>query len=342
MPCSPLPAADLEHILASTAPLWHELQGARLFITGGTGFWGRWLLESIKSANEKLGAKLMVTVLSRDPNRFRAAMPHLRDRDEFDWLSGETANFRFPCGHYDFVFHLATASAAELRAAHPALAIATLVGTQRVIDFARMCGAQRLLLASSGAVYGRQPADMFRIPEDYGGGPNPQDAASAYGEVKRLSELFCAASPDLECIIARGFSFVGPHLPLTDKFAVGGFFRDAIAGGPILIHGDGRPSRAYLYAADLVIWLLVLLLRGKPNRPYNVGSDQAVCLADLATEIALAAECPEIKILGLRTTESCDRYTPEISRARDELGLTVLIPRPEALARTLAWIRQAQ
>jgi nucleoside-diphosphate-sugar epimerase len=330
---------DVEHILARTAPLWRELAGARLFITGGTGFWGVWLLEAIAAANDELGVAVRATVLSRQQARFAAEMPRLAKRPEFDWLIGDAASFAFPAGRHDFVCHFATAPATALASSGPALAMTTLAGTQRVLHFARHCCARRLLLASSGAVYGAGADKLSPLAEDCRSAPNTLAASSAYAEIKRMSELMCALTPEVDCVIARGFSFVGPHLPLTDKFAVGSFIRDALAGGPIRIRGDGRPLRSYLYAADLLIWLLTILMRGRPNWPYNVGSDEAVSVGQLASEVAAAAGGVPLDIAGLADVGPAASYVPHIGRARRELGLRVWIGRQEAIARTLAWRR---
>lgn len=315
------------------------MAGARLFITGGSGFWGRWLLEAIAAANDELGVAITATVLSRQPGHFAAEIARLACRPEFAWLEGDAASFAFPDQPHDYVFHLATAPAAVLSAGDPALAMKMLAGTQRVLQFARERGARRLLLASSGAVYGRLPTAPAALVEDCCYAPNPLAPASAYGEIKRMSELMCVLTPAVECVIARGFAFLGPHLPLTDKFAVGSFLRDALAGVPIRIHGTGRPLRSYLYAADLVIWLLTILLRGGAGRAYNVGSDEVVSLAQLASEIAQVAGGVAPEIAGQADAGVVDSYLPDIGRARSELGLSVLIDRQEAIARTLAWAR---
>jgi len=320
--------------------LWRELAGARIFITGGTGFFGKWLLESIAAANDALGVGVAATILSRAPDRFAREAPHLATRPEFAWLAGDTADFAFPAQRFDYVVHFATASAAELGAGDAAVALSTLVGTKRILDFAGICQARRLLLASSGAVYGRQPAELSHIPESYGGAPLPQHPGAAYGEVKRMTELMCALTPAVECVIARGFAFFGPHLPLTDKFAIGSFMRDALAGGPIRIRGDGTPVRSYLYGADLAIWLITLLLKGKPNHPYNVGSDRAIALADLAREVNVATGSTGIETAMAPAPGAPDTYVPDIRRARDELGLDVFIPLALGLKRTAAWARQ--
>lgn len=319
--------------------MWRELAGSRLFITGGTGFFGIWLMESIAAANDALKVGVGATVLSRDPGRFATHNPRLAARPEFAWLAGHAESFTFPANRHDYVIHLATASAAEVGAGDTAPTMATLLGMQRVLQFTRACGARRLLLASSGAVYGRQPPELSHLPETHAGAPNPQHVASAYGEIKRMSELMCALTRDLDCVIARGFSFVGPGLPLGGKFAIGSFIRDALAGGPIRVHGDGTPIRSYLYAADLVIWLLTLLLKGRSNRPYNVGSDQAISLAELAREVAATTYGSAVEIA--HAPGPAERYVPEIQRARTELGLNVLIPLSQALSQTVEWARHA-
>ena len=244
-------------------------------------------------------------------------------------------DFAFPEGRFDYVFHFATASAAEVGAGDTALMIATLAGTARLLQFARQSGARRLLLASSGAVYGRQPPELSHIPEDYAGAPSLNDPMSAYGEIKRMSELMCLATTDVECVIARGFASLGPYLPLSGKFAAGSFIRDALAGGPIVLEGDGRALRSYLHAADLTIWLLAILVRGKPRRAYNVGSDAAVSTAELAKRIAACMSANmRIEVRGRPDDKPESRYLPDISRARTELGLTPHYDLDQSIART--------
>lgn len=336
-----IPVADLDHILAHTGDIWRRLAGARLFITGGTGFFGIWLLETIAAANERLKVSVGATVLSRNPAAFLARMPHLASRAEFDWLTGHPASFRFPQLRHDYVLHLATATSAHDGQTDPIEMLQTkLTSIRHVLDYARYAGISRMLVTSSGAVYGPQPTELSHVPETYAGAPDPTQAASAYGQGKRLVEQICTATPEVACVFARCFSFVGPHLPLNARFAVGNFLRDALAGGPITVGGDGTPQRSYLYAGDLIPWLLSLLVNGQARRAYNVGSDHAVTIAELAHAVAATAGGCDVTIRQTPNGYPVQRYVPSIARAREELGLEVWTTLPVALRRTLDWARQ--
>ena len=334
---------DLEHVLANTRDVWEPLRGRRLFITGGTGFFGKWLVESFLWANAKLGLAAEATLLVRDPAAFLVRMPHLAGQSPLVLHMGSMESFTFPAGRFAAVIHAATASYAPVADFDPLAAFDRDVqGTRRVLDFAVHCRAQRLLFTSSGAVYGRQPAEMSHISEDYSGCPHTLDGNSGYAQAKRISEILCTLygrAHGVEATIARCFAFVGPYLPLDSTFAVGNFLRDALAGGPIRIQGDGTPYRSYLYAADLAVWLWTLLFRGAPSRAYNVGSDAPVTIAELAREVADALD-PTIEIRVAQTPDPrrpALRYVPATNLAREELRLGVKIGLREALKRTAAW-----
>jgi dTDP-glucose 4,6-dehydratase len=213
-------------------------------------------------------------------------------------------------------------------------------GTRHTLDFTVACGAKKFLLTSSGAVYGKQPAEMTRVPEDYTGAPNPLDPASAYGEGKRIAELLCALyhrQYSIEPKIARCFAFVGPYLPLNAHFAIGNFIRDALAGGPVRVNGDGTPYRSYLYAADLAIWLWTILLRGGACCPYNVGSENALTISALANIVAGIAGLPVSLTQQAKPELPPMHYVPNTTRAREKLGLYEMIEMPESIRRTGAW-----
>lgn len=330
----PLPTADLDHVLPHTADVWPSLSGQRLFITGGTGFVGKWLLESLLWANDRLGLNLAVTALTRDPDRFRSSAPHLANHPSMTLLGGNASSFEFPAGSFPFVIHAATEA--------PPCFDADVAATRHVLDFATRAGTRRLLFTSSGAVYGKQPPELTHIPEDYVGAPSTTDPGTAYGQAKRVSEFLCttyARQYGFDALIARLFAFVGPHLPLDSNFAVGNFIRDALDGSLIRVKGDGTPFRSYLYAADLAIWLWTILFRGQSARPYNVGSGQDLTIAEIARTVVEATN-PDLRIEVAEKAipgRPALRYVPLVVRASEELGLRALIPLGPGIARTYRW-----
>jgi dTDP-glucose 4,6-dehydratase len=344
---APLPAPDLDHVLLRVGASFEELRGARLFVTGGTGFVGRWLLESLAAADARLGLGVDVTVLTRDPDGFARRVPGVAGNRAFHLLAGDVRTFDFPEGAFTHVIHGAAESSTTLARDQPATMVDVLVrGTGRVLDLARERGARRVLFVSSGAVYGRILPAVDHVPEAYPGGPDPTSPAAAYGEGKRLAELLCclaARNGGPSVSIARCFAFVGPGLPLDAHFAIGNFLRDALAGGPIRVQGDGTPLRSYLHAADLAAWLWVVLLRGASGRAYNVGSQDSRSIREVAEVVARSAgiagriDVAFAPVAGVAP----ERYVPDTARAREELGLETWISFEDAVSSTLAWLRAA-
>ena len=349
MPSEPLPphplADDLDHVLGHARGAWEALRGARLFVTGGTGVFGAWLLESFARANRALDLGARALVLTRDPGAFRARMPHLAHVEAIDFHQGDVRAFDFPPGEFTHLVHAATNSSSHPERVAPGEMLETILqGTRRTLEFARRAGVRRFLFTSSGAVYGRHPRAQADIAEDDRGGPDPMDPASAYDEGKRAAELLCALAHHehgLEATVARCFAIVGPHVPLDMHFAIGNFLRDGLRGGPIRVSGDGTPYRSYLHTADLMVWLWTVLTSGRPGRAYNVGSDEAVTIAELAAMVARRFGTDVIIARAPEPGRPPQRYVPSLRRARAELGLDVLIGLDEAIARTVAWHRRA-
>ncbi len=311
---------DLEHVLLHTRDLWQELRGKRIFMSGGTGFFGCWLLESFAWVNDALDLRASAVVLTRDPAAFERKAPHLASHSAIRLHPGDVASFAFPADEFRFVIH----AAGEVH--HQCSIDAVEAGTRRMLDFARHCGATKFLYTSSGAVYG-------------------DHSASTYAESKRRAEALCIACTNehpIECKIARCFAFAGPYLLLDGRYAFGSFLRDAMAGQTIRGNGDGTPHRSYLYAADLAVWLWTILFRGASGKPYNVGSEREVSIAQLANEIAQTLH-PGIGVEFAREPDPSQpvrRYVPSTELARTELGLREHIDLREAIQRTADWHRQ--
>jgi dTDP-glucose 4,6-dehydratase len=338
-----LSQVDLDLILAKTRHLWCEMRNRRIFITGGTGFFGCWLLESFLHANRELGLDARATVLTRQPAAFARKCPHLASDPAIALHTGDVRHFSYPDGDFHYVIHAATESSAGETPLKPHELLDTIVqGTERVLRFAATRGTGKFLFTSSGAVYGRQPASISHIPEEYSDALDPLAPGDEYAEGKRAAESICATYSNrhgIECKVARCFACVGPHLPLDAHFAIGNFIRDAMRGGPIEVNGDGTPMRSYVYAADLAIWLWTIMLRSSGETVFNVGSEESISILDLARLVRKAmGSSIEIRVAQLATSGAeVQHYVPNTARARHELDLTCEVSLEDAIRRTVAW-----
>lgn len=338
-------AQDLDNILARTEPLWQELRGQRILITGATGFFGCWLLESFAWANQRLNLNASAVGLSRQPGVLAEKAPHLAQDPAITMHTADVRHGDFPRGTVSHVIHAATEASAQRNREAPLVMFDTIVeGTRRALQFSIASSATRFLLVSSGAVYGTQPPKLTHVSESFAGGPDPLNPASAYAEGKRSAEMLCslATTPRFATTIARCFAFVGPYMKLGAHFAIGNFIDDRLHDRPIQISGDGSAVRSYLYASDLMVWLWTILFKGQPRRAYNVGSEEGLNIAALAREVAAALPPEaEVRIASVpKPGASVHRYVPSTARARAELGLHAEVALPEAISRTHAWFSE--
>lgn len=338
-----LPEDDLKHIWDKASCCLSELADSRIFITGGTGFFGHWLLESIGYANEFFDTNIHVVILTRNIKSFIAKSPQFAHLPWLHFLEGDIRLFDFPTADFTHVIHAATDASADLNQNQPLLMLNTIVeGTRRILEFAVHAKAKQFLLTSSGAVYGRQPTTLEKIFETYTGAPDPLNSSSAYAIGKLTAEhlaVLYSQQYQFNVKIARCFAFVGPYLPLKTHFAIGNFIANAINHETIHVAGDGSPYRSYLYASDLTVWLWTILCFGVSGRAYNVGSSQAINIAELADLIANHIH-PKLDVMIAKQRDPhvlSERYVPDTQRAQQELKLKQWVDLPTAINRTILW-----
>jgi nucleoside-diphosphate-sugar epimerase len=333
---------DLELILNARPTVWEKLNGKRIFITGSTGFFGIWILSAFYHAFKKGKFIGTVSALSRNPNAFLARHPEFSEAPFLTFHKGDVGKEEFPDQNFDFIIHAATEASVKMNMEEPLQMFDIAAGgTRKVLDFAVRSGAKRFLLTSSGAVYGKQPSDITHLPENYSGAPDVLLGNAAYGEGKRVAEMFCnfyGKQKGIETVIARCYAFSGPYLPIDTHFAIGNFVRDYLGGGPIKVGGDGSPYRSYLYAADLVVWLLTCLTEGKDGEAYNVGSDVSIDIEELANTVGtINISKPVLVEIARQKLDGAakEHYVPSVEKAKNELNLSVFTPLEESIKKMI-------
>jgi len=305
------------------------LKNSRLFLTGGTGFFGKWLLRFFVETMDDLGIEAVV--LSRDPERFRHAFPVWGCAPNISFVQGDVRTFDYPPGSFDHVIH-AAAPVGSSSVSYDSQEMYSIIveGTGHVLGFAEHAGAKRFLHVSSGAVYGIQPPGVRHMEENA-----PCLPTNAYGTGKLCSEGMCLGR-NLDVVVARCFAFVGEYLQLDNRFAIGNFILDCLHGRSVEIKGDGTPLRSYMHGADLVDWLVALLVRGESGEIYNVGSNQPISIADLAHTVrkALGAEGEIIVQMPVDPSHLPSCYVPSVRKATRGLGLSMKIGLEEAVRAT--------
>jgi len=333
---------DLKSILTNAKSDFFSLKNSRIFITGGTGFIGSWILESLNYANRELDLNILVTVISRNPKAFLAKNPHFKNRPHINFIKGNVLNLKEVSGEYTHLIHAATDASAELNENNPREMFDTVVcGTQNTLDFAVKKNISRVLFLSSGAIYGQQPWEMEHISEEWAGSLDCTNPMNTYAEAKRAAEMLCSIYEKqygLNISIARIFALLGPFLPIDTHFAAGNFIKDAIEGKPIIVKGNGLPCRSYLYASDLTIWLWRMLVRAESGKIYNVGSDESISIGDLARRTSETLGDGQYTILNKEDKGwNLGRYVPDTSMIKMELNVSRLVSLDEAIYKTAYW-----
>lgn len=309
----------------------NELKNKSIFITGATGFFGKLFLNTFNFLNKKLNLNTDITILTRSFNIFINEYPEFKN---IKYIEGDIRDFNIQNKNYDYLIHAATPASEKLEKENPNEMYSIIIdGSKHIIEMIKKCSVKRLLFTSSGAVY-NQPPNIKKVGEDYKGTP-----LTAYARGKKESENMFLNIDNSECVIARCFAFVGLFLNLDIHFAIGNFIRDCINKNNIIIKGDGRPYRSYLYTADLMIWLINILTNAKDKSIYNVGSNKEISIFELAKIVAKQYKHKtEIKVLT-KTDNSTPPpiYVPDNSKIIQELKVKENYSLEESIKRTILW-----
>jgi len=314
---------------------------ASLLIIGGSGFFGKSILDAYSRGLLNSWEIDSIRILSRNATRLKLEFPSLIDKS-IELINGDISTcHELPVA--DYVIHAAASTDAANYLARPEVEKKNIqAGTYNYCNLAKKFHRNsRILYCSSGAVYGQQPANLEYLVEEFDGGdvdemsPVKRDYASAKRDAEKAITILGTEGASVS--IARCFSFVGGYLPRDRHFAIGNFIEDGLMGRPTYVMSKTPVYRSYMHADDLVNWLMVICENANSYCPvYNVGSDFALTITDLAE---LVAKRFNVEVYKPELVQECvDRYIPSIVKAKQQLGLNHSIDLTQAIEKTIETI----
>jgi dTDP-glucose 4,6-dehydratase len=307
----------------------------RAVVTGGAGFLGSHLCERLLT--EEWDVLCLDSFLTGKASNLDGVIGSAGfELQEYDVTNHLTVD-----GDIDWILHFASPASPVDYLDHPihTLKVGAL-GTLNALGLAKAKNAG-LFLASTSEVYG-DPL-VHPQPEAYWGNVNPIGPRGVYDEAKRYAEALTMAyhrTHDIPVRIIRIFNTFGRRMRQADGRAVPTFIKQAVAGQPLTVHGEGAQTRSLCYVDDLIegIWRL---LNADVTGPMNIGNPQEIKILDLARMIIDSADSSsEITFVG-RPVDDPEVRCPDISMARKTLGWEPSVSLEEGLRRTIDWARQS-
>ena len=305
----------------------------RILVTGGAGFLGSHLCDRLLAEGHDVIAMDNLITGSTDN------ISHLASNRRFQFIHHDVTNYIYLKGSLDAILHFASPASPidYLELPIQTLKVGSL-GTHNALGLALAKGA-RLLLASTSEVYG----DPMVHPqqETYWGNVNPIGPRGVYDEAKRFAEAMTMAyhrSHGVDTRIVRIFNTYGPRMRLSDGRVVPNFVGQALRQEPLTVYGEGKQTRSFCYASDLVDGIYRLLLSDE-NEPVNIGNPAELTIHDFAQVInELTGNPAGIRFEPLPVDDPKQRQ-PDITKARRILGWAPKVDLRTGMTQTVEWFR---
>ncbi len=352
-------ATDLAYMPEVLREELASLAGQRLLITGGAGFLGFYLVQTVLAWN--IGAEHRRRIHLTVYDNYVRGVPGWLLKVEADpciTLVRHDVTTPLPKAipEFDYIMHAASIASPTYYRKYPIETMdANVNGLRSLLEYvrARKDGSKPVagfLFFSSSEIYGDPDPENIPTPEEYRGNVSCTGPRACYDEAKRYGETLCANFArhyGLPIKVARPFNNYGPGLKISDRRVIPDFARDIVAARDIVMLSDGMPRRTFCYVADAVVGYYKILVKGRPGESYNIGVESPeISIADLAQRLVSIARGLwgyGGKVIRQPSSDrdylvdNPNRRCPSIAKARAELGYDPSISLDEGLRRLLAW-----
>jgi dTDP-glucose 4,6-dehydratase len=307
--------------------------GRRVVVTGGAGFIGSHLCETLLERGDEVVC--LDNFLTGSPSNVGQLLDHPR----FTLQHCDLVHYVHVPGSVDLVLHFASPASPidYLKLPLETLKVGS-VGTWHALGLAKDKHA-RFLLASTSEVYG--DPQVHPQPETYWGHVNPVGPRGVYDEAKRYGEALTMAyrrAEGLDTAIVRLFNTYGPRMRPNDGRAIPTFVRQALAGEPVTVAGDGSQTRSVCYVSDTVAGILALA-DSELAGPVNIGNPDERSVLSIARDVIAAAGSTSTVQLIERPVDDPEVRRPDTTLAREKLGWSPRVGWTEGLGHTVEWFR---
>ena len=312
-------------------------------ITGGTGFLGTWLAETVAALNDEYQLGITLDLYARNVNEWKRRYPHLAERPDIETRVQDVRSpFDF-ARNTNYVIHAAGVPNGRVHASDPLrVQHTTAMGINNALTAAsQLDNLKRFVNVSSCLVNGTPnrlgpvtESDSFPFPAG--------QLHGVYAEAKRTAESLATIYRSqfrIPVTTLRPFTFVGPYQELDRPWAVNNFLRDILTGSDVRIHGDGSARRSYLYGSDAAWWTLAAVINGADGEVYNLGSAEAVTHLELVDLLSRQAKVHPRVVLNTAPAKQSplDELYPDTSHIQRDLGVEQTCTLEATMAKAHAW-----
>ncbi len=349
---------DLDYIVKNLDKELSQIANKKILITGGAGFLGYYLVQTIHHWNTKSPEKAIdLTIFDNFMRGFPDWLKALEGNKHLTIVTHDICNpLPTTMGDFQFIIHAATIASPTFYRKYPIETMdANVNGLRFLLDYAKAqkeksSPVEGFLFFSSSEIYGDPTPENIPTPETYLGYVSCTGPRACYDESKRYGETLCANFAeryDLPIKIARPFNNYGPGLKITDKRVIPDFAKDILENRDIVMYSNGNPTRTFCYIADAIVGYYKVLVNGKNGEAYNIGVEKPeISIMEMAEKLTSIAT-QEFGYKGSivkKVSEESDylkdnpnRRMPDISKARKDLKYDPSIMLDEGLKRSLIW-----